>query len=122
TEELRALAWLQDVEGNYRYPGIRPDCQKPVEGKQPSGTATSSSVVHLFSNDTEQPDETGVHVMFGGNVLSGLWFSSLMSPGSPRSSTTAENMCTDVQERDLLTSTSTSVYHLVVAASWFFMP
>ena len=75
--------------------------------------------VHLFSNDTEQPDETGVHVMFGGNVLSGLWYSSLMSPGSPCSSMTAENVCTDVQERDLLTSTSVSVCRLVAAASWF---
>ena len=53
-----------------------------------------------------QPDETGVHVMFGRNVLNGLWYSSLMSPGSPCSSMTAKNVCTDVQESDLLTSVS----------------
>ena len=58
--------------------------------------------------------------MFGGNVLSGLWYSSLMSPGSPCSSMTAENVWTDIQERNkLLMSTSVSVCSLVAAASWF---
>ena len=38
---------------------------------------------------------------------------------SPCSSTTAENVCIDVQERDLLTSPSVSVCRLVSAASWF---
>ena len=52
-------------------------------------------------------------------MLSGLWYSSLMSPGSPCSSLTVENVCTDIQERDLLTSMSVSVYRLVAAVSWF---
>ena len=58
--------------------------------------------------------ETGEHVMLGGNILSVFDESRFTLQFNDE-----RELCIDVQERDLLTSTSVSACRLLTVESWF---
>ena len=87
------------ISQTWRYVNAEslPDSSMTVRNRLRAATATCSSST---SSPTTQSSQTRlVYTSFGGNLLSGLWYPSLMNPYSPCSSMTAENVCTDVQEK-----------------------